>query len=390
MGGCQHAPGHTKTLPVMQTIDPTESAFLILRDIELGLSAPTAEKSGFALTMARGESVAVLDREGKAARAVLRMISGFLRPPRGDIIFNGRRLVATPPHRRGFGYVPANAALTGFRDIASNVAAPLAAHGLSGKARRARVAAMLAMVGLAECAARRPGDLSPAERYRAALARALIASPALLLLEEPDDGFAEPERRMLATLLRGGPAAPGVTTLLAARTPATVFALADRALVLEQGGIAQDAAPQTLYDAPASLAVASAMGEANILEGVLEEDDNDIARIRLDNGARVAGSLAERVTIGQRSRLMIRPERVAVAAIAAEELGEGAISAVLRKIIPLGALTRLVVSLGAGGEIIITRPASSNLRGMQPGLEMSVAWSAAHARIFAAGPQEKL
>jgi len=382
MGGCHHALGHTKTLLVMQSSDLPEPAFLAVRGIDLAAGEDAA------LLMARGESLALLDRYGAAARGVLRMIAGLRRPGSGEIVINGRRLQATPAHRRGFGYVPANAGLIGFRDIAGNVAAPLAARGIAGKVRRGRVAAMLAMVGLAECAARRPGELSPAERYRAALARALIASPALLLLEEPDDGFAEPERRMLATLLRAGPAAPGVTTLLAARTPAAVFALADRALVLHEGRIVQDGTPQSLYDAPASLTAAIAMGEANILDGVLEEDENDIARLRLDNGARVAGSLAERIAIGQRSRLMIRPERIAVAAIAAEELGEGAISAVLRKVMPLGALTRLVVSLGAGGEIIVTRPASANLRGLQPGLEMSVAWSAAHARIFAATPRD--
>lgn len=382
MGGCHHALGHTKTLLVMQSSDLPEPAFLAVRGIDLAAGEDAA------LMMARGESLALLDRYGAAARGVLRMIAGLRRPGSGEIVINGRRLQATPAHRRGFGYVPANAGLIGFRDIAGNVAAPLAARGIAGKVRRGRVAAMLAMVGLAECAARRPGELSPAERYRAALARALIASPALLLLEEPDDGFAEPERRMLATLLRAGPAAPGVTTLLAARTPAAVFALADRALVLHEGRIVQDGTPQSLYDAPASLTAAIAMGEANILDGVLEEDENDIARLRLDNGARVAGSLAERIAIGQRSRLMIRPERIAVAAIAAEELGEGAISAVLRKVMPLGALTRLIVSLGAGGEIAITRPASANLRGLQPGLEMSVAWSAAHARIFAATPRD--
>lgn len=366
----------------MQSSDLPEPVFLAVRGVDLAAGEDAA------LVMARGESLALLDRYGAAARGVLRMIAGLRRPGSGEIVVNGRRLQATPAHRRGFGYVPANAGLIGFRDIAGNVAAPLAARGIAGKVRRGRVAAMLAMVGLAECAARRPGELSPAERYRAALARALIASPALLLLEEPDDGFAEPERRMLATLLRAGPAAPGVTTLLAARTPAAVFALADRALVLHEGRIVQDGTPQSLYDAPASLTAAIAMGEANILDGVLEEDENDIARFRLDNGARVAGSLAERIAIGQRSRLMIRPERIAVAAIAAEELGEGAISAVLRKVMPLGALTRLIVSLGAGGEIVITRPASANLRGLQPGLEMSVAWSAAHARIFAATPRD--
>ncbi len=362
------------------------TAFLDLR----GLAPPDAMAAGglaeFSLTVARGEKLCLLARDGEAARAVLAMVAGVLHPARGEVIVNGRRLQATPARRRGFGYVPARIAVPRLRRVGAYVAAALADQHLAGDARAARVARVLAFVGLAGCGIKRGHALTPSERFRAALAHALIAAPKLLLIEEPDEGFPEPERQMLATLLRGSPAAAGLTTLVAARSPATVFALADRALVLHEGKIAQIAPPQILYDAPASLAVAEALGDANVLSGVLVENEDDIARVRLENGAIVSGSLAERIAIGQRSLLMVRPERIAVAAVAAEELGEGALSAVLRKMIPLGAQTRLFASLGGGADIIITRPASAALRGLQPGRDMAIAWTAQHARIYAARP----
>ncbi|WP_287849539.1 TOBE domain-containing protein [Acidiphilium sp.] len=361
------------------------AAFLDLR----GLAPPDALAAGglaeFSLATARGEKLCLLARDGEAARAVLAMVAGNLRPARGDIIVNGRRLQATPARRRGFGHLPARIVLPRFRRLSAYVAAALAGQPLSGAARAARVARILALVGLAECGAKRGHALTPSERFRAALAHAMIVAPKLLLIAEPDEGFPEPERQMLATLLRGGPAAD-LTTLIAARTPASVFALADRALVLHEGRIAQIAPPQILYDAPASLAVAEALGEANVLSGVLVENEDDIARVRLECGTIVSGSLAESITIGQRCLLMVRPERIAVAAVAAEELGEGALSAMLCKMIPLGAQTRLFASLGNGTDIIVTRPASAALRGLQPGREMAIAWAAPHARIYAARP----
>ncbi len=360
-------------------------AFLELRRLVPPEGAEAGGLADFSLTAARGEKLCLLAREGGAARAALAMVAGTLRPAHGEIILNGRRLRETPPHRRGFGYVAARAAWPRFRRLAAYLAAELPRETPTTERRATKVERLLALVGLAGYGGHRLRALAPGEGFRAALAHALIAAPSLLLIEEPDEGFAEPERQMLATLLRGGPAA-GITTLIAARTAATVFALADRALVLHEGRIAQLAPPQILYDAPISLAVAEALGEVNVLSGVLIEHDDDIARIRLENGAIVSGSLAESIALGQRSLLMVRPERIAVAAVAAEELGEGALSAVLRKIIPLGAQTRLLASLGGGVDIVITRPASAVLRGLQPGREMAIAWSAPHARLYAASP----
>lgn len=359
------------------------NAFLDLRDLVPPDPAAAGGLATFSLAVARGETLCLLARDGDAARAVLAMAAGALRPAHGEVIVNGRRLQATPARRRGFGYLPARIALPRLRRVGAYVASALAGPHRAGE-RAARVARMLALVGLAGCDAKRGPALTASERFRAALAHALIAAPKLLLIEEPDEGFAEPERQMLATLLRRGAVVDPLTTLVAARAPATVFALADRALVLHEGRVAQIAPPQVLYDAPASLAVAEALGEANVLSGILIEHEDDIARVRLENGAIVSGSLAESIAIGQRSLLMVRPERIAVAAVAAEELGEGALSAVLRKLIPLGAQTRLFASLGGGADIIITRPASATLRGLQPGRDMAIAWTAQHARIYAA------
>ncbi len=354
-------------------------AFLDLR----GLVSPGGAGEGFSLAIARGESLCLLAPDDVGARGIIAMVAGTVTPAAGEIVLNGRRLRATPAHRRGFGCVPAAIVLPRWQRLGAYVGAALNAQRLERAVRAARVARVLALVGLDGLAGRWLTALSRSERFRAALARALAADPSLLLIEEPEEGFAEPERQMLSILLRGSPAA-AITTLIAARKAATVFALADRVAVLLGERLVQVAPPQFLYDAPISLPVARALGEANVLGGTLIENDDDIARVKLDNGIIVSGSLAESVAIGQRSLLMVRPERIAVAAIAAEELGEGALPVVLRKITPLGAQTRLVASLEDGVDIIVTRPASAILRGLQPGREMSIAWSAQHARIYAA------
>ena len=209
--------------------------------------------------------------------------------------------------------------------------------------------------------------------------------------------------------------------LAAIGEPAQALALSDRVVVLSPGGgIAQIGGPAELHGEPASAAVAAALGFTNRLAGRIERVEDDIAQVRLECGplveARLAGAQlagaqlagaqlagaeaggpeaqaaggagggpeASRLA-GVACTLVVPPERIAVAAISPEEMGEeggGAIAATLIEAVDLGVQLRLRLLVGAGAEVVVLRPAAAGLRGLAPGRVASIAFQPHHGLIF--------
>jgi putative spermidine/putrescine transport system ATP-binding protein len=171
--------------------------------------------------------------------------------------------------------------------------------------------------------------------------------------------------------------------LHATREAGEAMAAADRIAVLVDGRLRQCAAPRDLYEAPADATVARLLGEDNRLPGLVEAVEDGIARIRLACGPLVeadAGDLAA----GRRCIVSVRPERIAVAAVSAAEMGEGAIPAMLRDIVFRGDHVRLIVSIGGfgGDSVVVRRPATAPLAGLVPGADLALAWQSHHARAL--------
>jgi ABC-type Fe3+/spermidine/putrescine transport system ATPase subunit len=146
--------------------------------------------------------------------------------------------------------------------------------------------------------------------------------------------------------------------------------------VLEEGRIAQLDTPRRLYEDPATAFVASLAGENNRLPGTVEWREETECGVRLDCGSLVEARVADAGGPGSRCIVAVRPERVAVAALPAEEMGEGALPAVLRDTVFLGDHVRLLLELGSGagqgGLLVARRPPGSRMP--VPGGPASVAW----------------
>lgn len=340
----------------------------------------------FSLEIAGGEVLALLGPAGAGGPAVLDLFAGFLRPVAGDIEIDGRPVARTPAHRRGIGLLPRGLGLFPFLSVAANVALPLRPLRLSRASRRQRVADMLDRAGIGALAARRPGALSAEERLRAALARALVTAPKLLLLDEPLGGFAPGERTRIGEELRGLLRREAGATLLATAEPADAMALADRVAVLGEGRIAQIGPCERVYEEPESPAVAAALGEVNLLHGKVQSVEAEIATVRLDQGgAAVEGLAAGALRAGAPCLIAIRPERLALAQADAAMLGEGALPARVDSVIHRGDHARILLTLTGGngtGGIRARRPAGAALAGLRPGAALAVAWQTSHARVF--------
>jgi ABC-type Fe3+/spermidine/putrescine transport system ATPase subunit len=231
----------------------------------------------------------------------------------------------------------------------------------------------------------RAGGLSPGQRVRAALARALVGRPRLVLLDEPFRGLDAPTRDAVLADLWPALSASGAAVVLATRDPALALAFGGTVAVLEAGSLLQAGAMQAVYDAPRSARVALLLGEANCLPGRIEAVEDDVALVRLDCGVEVEADAAG-MAAGRRCLVFVRPGRIAVAAGSAAEMGEGARPATVLALAWQGDHVRLTLDLGSasapGGRLVVTRPAGVPLAGLAPGREAAVAWQTRHARAL--------
>ena len=180
------------------------------------------------LQVQTGEIVAVLGESGSGKTTLLRVIAGLETPSAGTVWLAGANLSATPVHQRSIGMVFQDNQLFPHLSVAENVAYALRVQGVAASQRQQRVRAMLDLVGLPDFEERAVGQLSGGEAKRVAVARALVAAPQVLLLDEPLSGLVcALHARLLAdlsALLR----ARGTTTLHVTHNRAEAEAIADR------------------------------------------------------------------------------------------------------------------------------------------------------------------
>jgi iron(III) transport system ATP-binding protein len=259
--------------------------------------------AGVDLDVADGAVAAVLGPSGSGKTTMLRILAGFERPDGGSVVIggtvvdDGRRHV--PIERRRIGYVPQEGSLFPHLDVSGNVG-----FGLPRRARGARVAELLAMVGLEELGGRYPHQLSGGQQQRVALARALAPRPRLVLLDEPFASLdanlrAQVRSDVLAILRRAG-----TTAILVTHDQDEALSSADVVAVLRQGAIVQVDTPFELYNHPVDAEVASFVGEANLMPGVARGATVETALGRL--------ALVHPAPDGRALTVLVRPEQVVV------------------------------------------------------------------------------
>ncbi len=181
-----------------------------------------------------GELVAFLGPSGCGKSTLLRMLAGLLVPTGGEVALDGQPSI-TARGSPGIGWLAQDDGLLPWRTVRDNVALALTLGSRSIQIDE-RVDAMLAQVGLTDARDRYPGELSGGMRQRAALARALVAEPAFLFLDEPFANLDELTRERLGDLLlelRDAPdrATPRPTTILVTHSVIEAVRLADRVIV---------------------------------------------------------------------------------------------------------------------------------------------------------------
>ncbi len=194
------------------------------------------------LSVEAGELAFVCGPSGAGKTTLLRILAGLERPTSGQILVGGRNLAHISPRRlarlrRRLGFVFQDFRLLDDRSVLDNVTLPLSVRGVSAATARPRALDELERVGLEERADARPHALSAGEKQRAAIARALVGEPALVLADEPT-GNLDPE--LAARVLEGFVhiQARGTAVLVATHDPRLVEGLRRPVHRLEQGRVA--------------------------------------------------------------------------------------------------------------------------------------------------------
>lgn len=198
---------------------------------------------GVSLTVEEGAFVALMGRSGSGKTTLLNMIGGLDQPTEGEVALFGQALNGmnqdqlTLLRREKIGFIFQSFALLPILSAWENVEMPLRIAGVrSGRERRQRAEAALALVGLERWATHRPAEMSGGQQQRVAIARALVSRPRILLADEPTGELDSTTGRNLLTLLRNIVRTEGVTLIMATHDR-TIFDFADIVYQMRDGQI---------------------------------------------------------------------------------------------------------------------------------------------------------
>ena len=222
---------------------------------------------GITFQVQAGETICLLGASGSGKSTLLRIIAGLETPERGEIRWNGHNLVGVPVHRRNFGLMFQDYALFPHKNVAENVAFGLRMQGLPRPEIGQQVQAALERVNMTGFGQRRVTDLSGGEQQRVALARTLAPRPGLLMFDEPlgalDRSLKEQVEEDLRRLLHQ----MDIPAIYVTHDQEEAFAIADRLILLNSGRVVQAGAPAEVYENPSSPWVARFLGLSNLLPG---------------------------------------------------------------------------------------------------------------------------
>ena len=217
------------------------------------------------LDIAAGEFFALLGPSGSGKSTLLRLIAGFNTAQAGHLLVGGEDITRVPPHQRNIGMVFQNYALWPHMTVRDNVAFGLVERRWSRADIDNKVAEMLALTGLEDYAARRPGQLSGGQQQRVALARTLAISPRVLLLDEPLSNLDAKLRVQMREELKRLQRRLGITTIFVTHDQEEALTTCDRIAVMDGGVVQQVGRPDQLYDDPVNRFVAEFIGTINLL-----------------------------------------------------------------------------------------------------------------------------
>lgn len=262
------------------------------------------------LNIEKGEFVAVVGPSGCGKSTLLRLVAGLETISSGSILINNQCVNKIPPSKRDMAMVFQSYALYPHMSVFDNMAYGLKMRGIKKPLIQQKVAEVADLLQLSEYLYRKPQALSGGQRQRVAMGRAIVRSPAVFLFDEPLSNLDAKLRTEMRQEIKKLHQQLNTTCLYVTHDQTEAMTMASRVLVLNKGQVEQIGSPQTLYQQPASLFVASFTGHypINFLQAKIDLASN---KVITDVGIALAlPKMNETLPCGEEVVVGIRPEHL--------------------------------------------------------------------------------
>ena len=336
--------------------DPRAQAYIRIENVTKKFGDFVAVND-VSLSIYRGEIFCLLGGSGCGKTTLLRMLAGFERPTSGRIFIDGQNMEGVPPYERPVNMMFQSYALFPHMTVEQNVSFGLKQEGLPRAEIKERVAEMIGMVKLNGFEQRKPHQLSGGQRQRVALARSLIKRPKLLLLDEPLGALDKKLREHTQFELVNLQERLGVTFVVVTHDQEEAMTLASRIGVMNHGRIVQVGTPLEIYEYPNTRFVSEFIGNVNMFEGRIVEDEPDHVIIQ-------SPELGTPIYVGHGVSAApdavvwtaVRPEKMLLTREPPANPQYNCASGVIKEIAYMGDLSIYLIPLDSGKTVRVTQP----------------------------------
>ena len=343
-------------------LDPNAKPFIRLIGVTKSFGDFVAVDD-ISLDIYRNEFFALLGPSGCGKTTLLRMLAGFETPTSGRIEIDGQDMSSVPPYDRPVNMMFQSYALFPHMSVEQNIAFGLKQDRVPKAEIAARVDEMLGLVQLRQFGRRKPHQLSGGQRQRVALARSLIKKPKMLLLDEPLGALDKKLREETQFELMNIQEKVGITFVVVTHDQEEAMTMACRIAVMNQGRIAQCAAPSEIYEYPNSRYVAEFIGDVNMFEGRVVEAAAGHVVIRSEEaGTDIFVDRGLSAPEGSTAWVALRPEKLEISLEPPADTSRNCIAGTVFNIGYLGNLSVYHVTLPGGREVKATQPNRTRMK----------------------------
>jgi len=333
------------------------------------------------LDVQRGELVSLLGPSGCGKTTTLRMIGGFILPTSGRVHIRGQDVTRWPPHRRDTAMVFQSYALFPHLNVFENVAFGLRRRHVPKAELTSRVLGMLDLLQLGPLSKRLPRELSGGQQQRVAVGRALVVSPAVLLLDEPFSNLDARLRASTRVELRRLQQELQLTAIFVTHDQEEAMAISDRIVIMNRGKVEQVGSARDVYERPASRFVADFIGTANLLRGRVVAVTGGQLRLGAEGQLELLAGAPSGTVVGASVSTVIRPEAIAVRTADDGVSGPNSARGRVEVASYLGPIAELNVRLD-GGPIMIVRGDNHLASTYSKGSPVVLAWDSDAIYVF--------
>ncbi len=347
------------------------SGFVVFDKIDKSYDGEVLVVKNLNLNIAKGEFVTMLGPSGSGKTTTLMMLAGFETPTNGEIYLQDQPISKIPPYEREIGMVFQNYALFPHMTVQENLSFPLEVRKMSKSEVQDKVKKALDMVELGDFGTRFPAQLSGGQQQRVALARALVFEPRLVLMDEPLGALDKNLREQMQYEIKHIHERIGITVVYVTHDQSEALTMSNRIAVFNDGVVQQLSTPDILYEKPENSFVAQFIGENNRMTGSIKEIEGDYCKVDLDGGGSVQALKVNVNSVGEKTQLSVRPERVTI-----NEKQNGTINQFkgsIKELIYLGDHIRARLEVCGNDEFIVKIPNEGNIE-LKQGTEIVVSW----------------